>query len=78
MSSNNLRFASVKSEHFSGRSRRKGGSLLGEHMWECNKRRCENQGYWLRAANSARLQAILIAGRAPEGSIGLLESVSQH
>lgn len=33
-------------------------------------------GLW--AANAARLQAILIAGRAPEGPIGLLESIGQH
>lgn len=29
-------------------------------------------------ANLARLQAILIAGRAPQGPVGLLESVGQH
>lgn len=83
MSSNNLRFASVRSERscsssLSERSRRKGDGLLGEHTGGCNKRGCENQGYQLRTANSAWLQAILVAGRAPEGSVRLLESVSQH
>lgn len=29
-------------------------------------------------ANLARLQAILIAGRAPQGPVGLLKSVGQH
>lgn len=47
-------------------------------MREYKKGTCENQGSGLWAANSARLQAILVASRAPEGSIGLLESVSQH
>lgn len=32
----------------------------------------------LLIADLARLQAILIAGRAPQGPIGLLKSVGQH
>lgn len=45
---------------------------------EYKKGTSENQGYRLWAADSARLQAVLVAGRAPKGPIGLLESVSQH
>lgn len=47
-------------------------------MREYEKDTQESQGYKLWAANSARLQAVLVTGRAPEGPIGLLESVSQH
>lgn len=36
------------------------------------------QSHGLLIANLARLQAILIAGRAPQGPIGLLKSVGQH
>ena len=32
----------------------------------------------LLIANLTRLQAILIAGRAPQGPVGLLKSVGQH
>lgn len=32
----------------------------------------------LLTANLTRLQAILVAGRAPQGPVGLLKSVGQH
>lgn len=36
------------------------------------------QGHGLLIANLAGLQAVLIAGGAPQGPIGLLKSVGQH
>lgn len=40
--------------------------------------RADVQSHGLLTANLARLQAILIAGRAAQGPIGLLKSVGQH
>lgn len=61
-------------------------SLLGEGGWGqfigSNFRedviKADIQSHGLLIANLARLQAVLIAGRAPQGPIGLLKSVGQH
>jgi hypothetical protein len=84
MSSDFVRFASGRSDcccsrlPFGERQKEAGCYIRSNVVREYKKGTCENQGYGLWAANSARLQAILVAGRAPEGSVGLLESVSQH
>lgn len=61
-------------------------SLLGEGGWEQFIRnniregamKADIQSRGLLIANLAGLQAILVAGRASQGPIGLLKSVGQH
>lgn len=53
------------------------GQLISNNFRE-GAIKADIQSHGLLIANLARLQAILIAGRAPQGPIGLLKSVGQH
>jgi hypothetical protein len=54
-----------------------GKSFIRDHFRESGIK-ADKQKPQLLVANVARLQAILIAGWAPQGPIGLLKSVCQH
>lgn len=77
-----MSFASGGSGHshrgfLAGRRKRRRGQFIRNHFRK-EAITADIQSHGLLIANLARLQAILIAGRAPQGPIGLLKSVGQH